>query len=49
MGIDGKMAGVLALTHACTTTNALLNYRRYVPKRPTKVPIALEKMLTRLF
>ena len=37
---DGKMADVLALTHACTTANSSVNYRRYVPQRPSKVPIA---------
>ena len=37
---DGKMADVLALTHACTTANASVNYSRYVPQRPSKVPIA---------
>ena len=36
----GKIADVLALTHACTTANASVNYRRYVPQRPSKVPIA---------
>ena len=37
---DGKNADVLALTHACTTANASVNYRMYVPQRPSKVPIA---------
>ena len=37
---DGKIADVLALTHACTTANSSVNYRRYVPRRPSKVPIA---------
>ena len=37
---DGKIADKLALTHACTTANASVNYRRYVPQRPSKVPIA---------
>ena len=37
---DGKMADVLALTHACTTANASVNYSMYVPQRPSKVPIA---------
>jgi hypothetical protein len=31
----GKMADVLALTHACTTANdVLVNYSMYVPQRP---------------
>jgi hypothetical protein len=30
---DGKNAYVLAPTHACTTTNASVNYRMYVPQR----------------
>ena len=37
---DGKIADVLALTHACTTANASVNYRMYVLQRPCKVPIA---------
>ena len=37
---DGKIADKLALTHACTTANASVNYSRYVPQRPSKVPIA---------
>ena len=37
---DGKIADVLALTHACTTANASVNYSMYVPQRPSKVPIA---------
>ena len=37
---DGKNADVLALTHACTTANASVNYSMYVPQRPSKVPIA---------
>ena len=37
---NGKIADVLALTHACTTANSSVNYRRYVPQRPSKVPIA---------
>ncbi len=37
---DGKIAHVLAPTHACTTANAPVNYSRYVPQRPCKVPIA---------
>ena len=28
------------MTHACTTANASVNYSRYVPQRPSKVPIA---------
>ena len=36
----GKITDVLALTHACTTANASVNYSRYVPQRPSKVPIA---------
>ena len=39
-GPDGKIADVLALTHACTTANASVNYSMYVPQRPSKVPIA---------
>ncbi len=27
----GKIADMLAPTHACTTANTLVNYRRYVP------------------
>ena len=38
---DGKIADVLALILACTTANASVNYRMYVPQRPSKVPIAL--------
>ena len=30
---DGRNADVLGPTHACTTTNALVNYRMYVPQR----------------
>jgi hypothetical protein len=30
---DGKMADMLALTHACTTVNASVNYRGCVPQR----------------
>ena len=37
---DGKMADALAPTHACTTANASVNYRKYVLQRPCKVPIA---------
>ena len=37
---DGKIADVLALTHACTTANASVNFSMYVPQRPSKVPIA---------
>ena len=37
---DGNIADVLALTHACTTSNASVNYSMYVPQRPSKVPIA---------
>ena len=37
---DGKNADALALILACTTANASVNYRRCVPKRPSKVPIA---------
>ena len=36
---DGKIADVLALTHACTTANSSVNYSRYMPQRPSKVPI----------
>ena len=36
---DGKIADVLALTHACTTANdASVNYRGCVLKRPRKFP-----------
>ena len=35
-----EIADVLALTHACTTANASVNYSRYVPQRPSKVPMA---------
>jgi hypothetical protein len=31
---DGKIADMLAPTHACTTANASVNYRMYVPQRP---------------
>ena len=31
---DGKMADVLAPTHACTTANASVNYSLYAPQRP---------------
>ena len=34
----GKITDVLALTHACTTANASVNYSRYVRQRPEKVP-----------
>ena len=35
---DGKAADALALTLACTTAaNALVNYRLYVPQRPSNV------------
>ena len=38
---DGKIADVLATTHACTTAaNTPANYRMYVPKRPSMFPIA---------
>jgi hypothetical protein len=37
---DGKFTDVLAPTHACTTTNALVNYSRYVLQRPCKFSIA---------
>jgi len=37
---DGKMADMLALTHACTTANASVNYRTCVLLRPSNVPIA---------
>ena len=38
---------MLALTHACTTANASVNYRMYVPQRPSNVPIApMGKLLT---
>ena len=33
-GTDGKIADVLASTHACTTSNTSVNYRGYVPQRP---------------
>ena len=36
---DGKMADVLAPTHACTTVNASVNYSGYVPQRPCKFPM----------
>ena len=36
----GKSLTCLPLTHACTTANASVNYSRYMPKRPSKVPIA---------
>jgi len=35
---DVKVADVLAPTHACTTANASVNYRRYVPHRPSHRP-----------
>ena len=35
-----KIADVLAPTLACTTANASVNYRGYVPQRPCKFPIA---------
>ena len=34
----GKITDVLALTHACTTANASVNYSRYVRQRPEKFP-----------
>ena len=38
---DGKVADVLAPTHACTTANASVNYRiMHVPQRRCKVPVA---------
>ena len=38
---DGKIAHTLALILACATaTDASVNYRRCVPQRPSKVPIA---------
>ena len=46
---DGKIADVLALTHACTTANSSVNYSLYVPRRPSKFPIApMGKWLTLL-
>ena len=47
---DGKNADALALILACATaTDASVNFRMYVPQRPSKVPIApVGKMLTRL-
>ena len=34
---DGKVADMLALTHACTTAaNASVNFRMYVPQRTLK-------------
>ena len=40
-------ADMLAPTHACTTANALVNDRGYVPQGPCKVSIALMgKLLT---
>jgi hypothetical protein len=46
---DGKIADVLATTHACTTAaNTPANYRMYVPQRPSMFPIApMGKLLTR--
>jgi hypothetical protein len=42
-----RIADVLAPIHACTTANASVNYRPYVPQRPCKLPIApMEKLLT---
>jgi len=35
---DGKVADVLAPTHACTTANASVNYRGCVPQRPVNFP-----------
>jgi hypothetical protein len=35
---DGEFADTLASTHACTTTNASVNYRRCVPQRPVNFP-----------
>ena len=46
---DGKMADMLASTHACTTANddTSVNYRMCVLLRPSKVPIApMGKLLT---
>ena len=45
---DGKNADALALILACTTAaDALINYSKYVPQRPSKVPIApMGKCLT---
>ena len=37
---DGKIADGLALTHACTTANASVNYSGCVLQRPCKLPIA---------
>ena len=38
---DGKTADALASTLACTTAvDASVNFRKYVPQRPSKVPIA---------
>jgi hypothetical protein len=38
---NGKIADVLALTHFCTTAaDAPVNYRLYVPQRPSMFPIA---------
>jgi len=43
----GKIADVLAPTHACTTANAPVNYRMYVPQRLAKFPSApMGKLLT---
>ena len=36
---DGKIADVLALTHACTTANSSVNYSKCVLRRPSKFPI----------
>jgi hypothetical protein len=37
---DGKNADALASSLTCTTANASVNYRGFVPQRPLKVPIA---------
>jgi hypothetical protein len=48
-GPDGKVADVLAPTHAHTIANALVNYRGCVLQRPYTFPIApMGKWLTRL-
>ena len=45
----GKIADMLAPTHACTTANAPVNYSLYVQQRPSKVPIApMGELQTRL-
>jgi hypothetical protein len=39
---NGEIADTLASTHACTTaTDAPVNYRMYVPQRPSMFPISL--------